>query len=328
MDPLLTYSQRAIAHGSKSFAMAARLFEPRTRERALLLYAWCRHCDDEIDGQELGAGQRPPEPARQQRRLQTLVRQTRAALAGEPQSEPAFHCFQRVVADCGIPRRYPLELLEGFAMDVRGERYRTLADTVRYCYHVAGTVGAMMAGAMGVSDPAIVRRGIHLGIALQLTNIARDVADDARVGRLYLPAEWLEAAGVAPEPAAVLDGGERLATVVLRLLDAAEPYYESAGAGIAHLPLRSAWAVNAAARIYREIGEQVRAQGARAGSVRVAVGSLRKLALLLGAGAGLLKLRRRGAQRVGSELWEPADFAADVPADLAVEPAVAYPAKR
>lgn len=319
MDALLDHSRRVIARGSKSFAMAARLFDRPTRARALLLYAWCRHCDDQIDGQELGAEPCQPDTALQALRLAAIRHRTRSALSGEPQTDPAFQGLQRVVEECGIPHRYPLELLDGFAMDVRGDRYRNLPETLRYCYHVAGTVGAMMARVMGVTDSATLTRGVHLGLALQLTNIARDVMDDARVGRVYLPSDWLEEAGVAPEPAAVLAHPDRIAHVVRRLLDEAEPYYASARHGMARLPFRCTWAVNTAARVYRDIGTALRARGAEAWSARVSVPTSRKLLLLLAAGPeSALRLTRRGAQLpVSSGLWEPRD-AAEIP----------YPSKR
>lgn len=319
MDPLVAHSQDTIARGSKSFALAARLFDRRTRARALLLYAWCRHCDDEIDGQDLGARPQQPVPALQARRLEILQHRTRSALSGEPQSEPAFAGLQRVVHECRIPHRYPLELLEGFAMDVRGARYRHLDDTLRYCYHVAGTVGAMMARVMGVQDAAILMHGIHLGLGLQLTNIARDVMDDARAGRVYLPGEWLEQEHVSPTPDGVLAHPTETARVARRLLDAAAPYYISARLGMTRLPFRSAWAVNAAACIYRDIGTIVRARGSAAWSARASVPKPRKLALLLTAGAevGRLKLRSSDQLPAPSGLWEPAE-----PADIA------YPSKR
>ena len=309
MEALLAESRRIIARGSKSFALAARLFDRRTCDRALLLYAWCRHCDDVIDGQTLGSTPEQPNAAVQAERLQQLYDLTRSALAGEPQREPAFQCLQRVARECAIPERYPLELLDGFAMDVHGARYRELEDTVRYCYHVAGTVGAMMARIMGVDDPAMLLRGIHLGIGFQLSNIARDVLDDARLGRVYLPERWLEAEQVEPTPAGVRAGRERVVRVTHRLLDAAEPYYASARQGINLLPFRSAWAVETAARVYGEIGSVVRARGTAAWASRAAVGSARKLALLAAAGAGIARGRLGGDAQAPvdlSALWDPA----------------------
>jgi 15-cis-phytoene synthase len=312
MDALLAHSRRTIARGSKSFALASRLFDRRTRDRAVLLYAWCRHCDDVIDGQDLGATPEQPARALQEARLDSLRRRTAAAIAGEPQDDPAFASLQRVVQQCAIPGRYPEELLEGFAMDVRGERYHTFDDTLRYCYHVAGTVGAMMACVMGVTAPRTLLRGIHLGIGLQLTNIARDVMDDARLGRIYLPGEWLEEAGVPPLPERLPAHREAVVPVVHRLLDSATPYYASARAGIARLPFRSAWAVQTAARVYGEIGTVVRERGADAWSSRSSTSLRRKLALVPAAARDVRELRRGAAQTADvSGLWTPAELPDD-----------------
>ena len=132
MDPIVANAQAIIEQGSKSFAAAAKLFDPETRRRAFLLYAWCRYCDDQIDGQALGFGQKSPEPAEQLRILQELTVRTESAMAGEPPGDPVFEGFQRVFQECGILRRYPLELLEGFAMDVQRRQYLTLDGTLLY----------------------------------------------------------------------------------------------------------------------------------------------------------------------------------------------------
>jgi phytoene synthase len=139
-DAVETSSAAALNVGSTSFAAAARLFDARTRRDARLLYAWCRHCDDVIDGQVLGHGQLAPD-ASPRDRLAVLQAQTRAALAGESVSDPAFIAFQRVAQAHKIPPRYPLDLLAGFQMDVEERRYRDIDDTLAYAYHVAGVVG-------------------------------------------------------------------------------------------------------------------------------------------------------------------------------------------
>jgi phytoene synthase len=265
---------RTIQRGSKSFAGASRLMDARTREAAWLLYAWCRHCDDAIDGETLGRPTgRPADPAAV---LEALTAKTGAALRGDPVDDPAFAGLQEVARAYAIPRRYPFELLDGFAMDVTGRRYRTFEDVESYSYHVAGTVGLMMAYVMGASREDALRPAASLGIALQLTNIARDVVDDARAGRVYLPEEWLAEAGVPADE--VLDPRHRaaLARVTARLLDAAEPYYQSADAGLPLLPLRSAWSVIVARGVYAEIGRVVRRRGARAWDQRAVVGRVRK----------------------------------------------------
>ena len=254
---LIAFSRERIERGSKSFAGAARLFSPEVRASAYMLYAWCRHCDDEIDGQELGFNTAEAAGAATVERLARLREKTLAAVEGRA-VEPIFLALQTVVAKHEIPAKFPLDLLEGMAMDVRRQEYRTLQDTLTYSYHVAGCVGVMMAMIMGVRDRATLERACDLGLAFQLTNIARDVAADAGVGRVYLPGDWLAEAGVpdgevgSPEYASAVHG------VRLRLLDEADRYYASAYYGIARLPGRSALAIAAARRVYSDIGNVLR----------------------------------------------------------------------
>jgi phytoene synthase len=283
-DPVLNASRDSIERGSTSFAAAARLFDPRIREDAYHLYAWCRHCDDEIDGQIMGHGAVGLDPVLAGRKLAELEDKTRRALAGEPTDDPAFAAFQRVALRHGIPAQHPLDLLRGFQMDVEGHAYRTLQDTLLYAYHVAGVVGVMMAQVMGVRDIATLRRASDLGLALQLTNIARDVIEDARGGRVYLPADWLGAA--ADNPAAVTDPANRAVVFAAteRLLATAEPYYASARWGLKALGFRSAWAIAAAHGVYRQIGVRVRALGPAGMDCRASTGALTKLALVLRGG--------------------------------------------
>jgi phytoene synthase len=149
-------------------------------------------------------------------------------------------------------------------------------------------VGVMMAYVMGVREPAALQRAADLGIAFQLTNIARDVLDDARLGRCYLPAAWLAEAGITAGGHAEPAERERLAAVVARLLDQADRYYASAAEGLQALPFRSAWAVATALGVYREIGELVRARGAHAWDERAVVGGGRKVWLALAGGVRAL----------------------------------------
>ena len=298
-------SRQAIRKGSRSFAAAAALFAPAVRADAEGLYAWCRHCDDVIDGQDMGHGMTPPDPGEAGDRLERLRSQTRSALAGEPPDDAAFAAFQAVALRRAIPERYPLALLDGFAMDVAGRRYQSIEDTLDYCWHVAGVVGVMMALVMGVAadDLATLRRAQDLGLAFQLTNIARDVIEDAENGRVYLPTDWLEATGVDPLDVAAPRSRQAVAAVAGLLLAAAEPYYDSAVAGLAALPLRSAWAIAAARGVYRRIGVEVAARGDRAWDRRVSVSGPMKAALALQGGA--MALASRGAPAAGSRppLW-------------------------
>jgi phytoene synthase len=267
----------AIRKGSKSFAAAARLFDRETRESAILLYAWCRHCDDVVDGQALGHSTGEGSPADVASRLATLEAQTRAALDGAPTREPAFAGLATVVRRHAIPERYPLQHLDGFRMDVAGRRYETAADTLDYCYHVAGVVGVMMGHVMGVRDPATLDRACDLGLAFQLTNMARDLVEDAEVGRVYLPTVWLTEAGVPPGRLAAPEHRQRLAGLAARLLDVAEPYYASAAIGIRALPPRAAWAIATARGVYRQIGLEIRERGAAAWDTRVSTSPAQKV---------------------------------------------------
>jgi phytoene synthase len=261
-DAVLAAAHEAIRHGSKSFALASRLFDGGTRDRATLLYAWCRHCDDVIDDQVLGEGVHdwggtPSE------RLAMLRRLTDRALAGEPTSEPAFDALGRVASEVALPPRYAHNLLEGFRMDVEWRPVLIADDLLTYCYHVAGCVGVMMAIVMGVSpaDHATLARASDLGLSFQLNNIARDVAEDAARGRCYLPADWLADEGLTAETHADPANRNALHRVVTRLVDLAERYEASAAHGVPRLRNRQAWAVLSAAQIYGDIGRKVRGRG-------------------------------------------------------------------
>jgi 15-cis-phytoene synthase len=274
---LVSQAERAIAQGSKSFAAASRLFDSATRQSVVMLYAWCRHCDDVVDGQALGHGQTAQEPAVAAARVEALTHETGRALGGDDTVAPPFLALAEVVRRHRIPHRFALDHLAGFRMDAELRHYRSLEDTLDYCYGVAGVVGVMMAMVMGRRDDATLDRAADLGLAFQLTNIARDVIDDHAAGRVYLPAQWLADEGLTRETIAEPDRRLAVARVAARLVDAAEPYYLSAQAGIASLPLRSAWAVAVARGLYREIGLKVKACGDAAWSPRVFTPRYRKL---------------------------------------------------
>ncbi|WP_306395946.1 15-cis-phytoene synthase CrtB [Telluria beijingensis] len=302
---LMRHATQTIEVGSKSFAAAARLFPPATRRSVLMLYAWCRHCDDVVDGQELGFAAAPSEHGATFE-LDRLYDNTRRAYSGEPMRDPAFAAFQEVALGHAIAPRYAFDHLAGFAMDVEEARYDTIDDTMRYCYHVAGVVGLMMASIMGARDELVLDRACDLGLAFQLTNIARDIIDDARIGRCYVPSEWLLEAGIPPDHVALPRHRAALATVAARLVDHAEPYYESATLGIAALPLRSAWAIATARNVYRQIGIEVKRRGARAWDERVGTSKAAKLRLLALGGAQALASRAspgRAATARRSGLW-------------------------
>jgi phytoene synthase len=255
--------------GSRSFDAAARLLPRRVRDPAIALYAFCRVADDTIDNGAAATG------------LDQLRKRLAHAYAGQPIASPADRAFARVAARFALPRALPEALLEGFAWDAECRRYADLADLRAYAVRVAGTVGAMMAVLMGVRDPARLTAAIDLGVAMQLSNIARDVGEDARAGRLYLPLNWLRQAGVDPETFMASPAhSPALAAVVRRLLDAADAHYRRARPAIARLPVGCRLGIGAASLLYAEIGREVARRGHDPVSGRAVVSASRKLRVL------------------------------------------------
>jgi 15-cis-phytoene synthase len=303
-DAVVAQSEVAIAQGSKSFAAAARIFDRKTRDDAVMLYAWCRHCDDVIDGQSLGHEQQADYAKGQRERLELLKRQTVLAMTGKTDVDPNFEALRRVVEKNNIPVRHINELLTGFEMDVSNRVYNTMDDTLEYCYGVAGVVGVMMAMIMGVRDAKVMDRASDLGLAFQLTNIARDVIDDARAGRIYLPHEILERHGVVVVNADESAQWPKLHAAACELLDLAEGYYASAAIGVRSLPFRSAWAIAAARRVYREIGFKLRAGGPSAWQRRVSTSKARKMTLLSYAFFDVVVSRFKQPDQPRHGLWQ------------------------
>jgi len=271
-DPSLRELMRG---GSKTFFAASLLLPARVRAPATALYAFCRLADDAIDfGVDKAAA------------LAGLQQRLDAIYAATPLPIEADQALAGVVKTHGVPRELLDALLDGFLWDAQGRRYQTLADLQAYGARVAGTVGAMMALIMDTRDCAALARACELGVAMQLTNIARDVGEDARAGRLYLPLQWLREAGVDPDAwlrAPVFDGS--IASVIDRLLRAADDLYERADSGIAALPRDCRPAIRAAQRVYAEIGRKLRQQGLDSVSRRAVVPSSRKLVLIARASA-------------------------------------------
>ena len=284
MDSVAAHGHASIKKGSKSFALASRVFPPALRDDASMLYAWCRYCDDVIDGQEMGHGQIEDYKTGQADRLEDLRAATRAALAGTPTDNPIFAGVARVFKTHHIPHIHAEELLKGFEMDAQDRVYKTVDDILDYSYHVAGVVGVMMAYLMGVRGDtakgnATLDRASDLGLAFQLTNIARDVIDDAEADRVFVPQDLLLAAGAPTDAASLMDKANWPAAhkAASAQLDIAEAYYASARVGIKELPFRCAWAISAALKVYREIGETLRARGPNAWEHRVSASSGRKI---------------------------------------------------
>ena len=260
------------------------MFDAATREHAWLLYAWCRRCDDIVDGQDHGHGMSHVADA--PARVAEVAAMTEAALRGEVVGEPAFDALRIVAAETQMPPAFARDLIAGFALDAEEWRPRSEDDLYRYCYHVAGVVGCMMAVVMGVSpeDDDTLDRACDLGLAFQLANIARDIGEDAAAGRCYLPADWLAEMNIpagAPMAPALRP---RLAVLGPRLASRAAAFEASARAGTPALSFRSSWAVLAAAAIYGAIVRKVAARGERAWDRRVSTSGGEKAGFIALAG--------------------------------------------
>lgn len=259
-----------MTRGSSSFTWASRMLPPAVRRSTIPIYAFCRVADDLVD---LGVN---PLDA-----VDTLHTRLDDIFAGHPADDPVDRELARVIERHDLPRA-PFDcLIEGFEWDALGGRYETLDEVIAYCVRVASSVGVLITLIMGRRDSETLARACDLGIAMQLTNIARDVGADARAGRCYLPASWLEDAGVdRNQLLARPEHSDALGQVVARLLVEAAMYYDRSESGISRLPAACRTAIWAARLIYAEIGEAIRENQYDAVSRRAYTSRFRKALLL------------------------------------------------
>lgn len=266
----LDYCREAIRHGSLSFHAASKLLPAKVRDPSLALYAFCRLADDEVD---LKA-----EKAEAVLRLRDRLD---AVYAGRPKDAPPDRAFAAIVEDFEMPRALPDALLEGLAWDADARRYDTLSGVRQYSARVASAVGAMMCVLMGVRDADALARACDLGVAMQLTNIARDVGEDALENRIYLPLDWLQEAGIDAEAfLANPRPTKAVRMMVKRLVMEANRLYMRSEAGVGALPRRCRPGIYAARFIYAGIGGQLTAMGYDSISARARTNKAQKLGWL------------------------------------------------
>ncbi len=267
----LAACRRLLMAGSKTFYAASRLLPERIRTAATVLYAFCRIADDTVD-----------EDGGTVESVDGLHAQLDLVYAGRPRNHPVDRALSRVVVEYGIPREVLDALLEGIVWDAEGRDYHTISDLNAYAARVAGAVGAMTCLLMDRRNPDVLARACDLGVAMQFTNIARDVGEDARNGRLYLPRDWMRDAGLDPDAwlaDPVFD--DRLASVIQRLLATADVLYKRAEMGITRLPLACRPAIFAARYFYAEIGRELERKGLNSVKHRAIVPGRRKATLLI-----------------------------------------------
>ena len=277
---LVAKAKASIERGSHSFAAASKLFGKATRERAWLLYAWCRRCDDIADNQDAGGPLGDQGDLKKaEDRVQAIRVLTRRAFEEQPTADAAFDGFGLVADEVGLTPDMANDVIGGFALDATGFSPSNQNDMLRYCYHVAGAVGIMMAKIMGVPDDDgdTLDRANDLGLAFQIANISRDIGEDEAAGRCYLPATWLAEFGL--ERGTLMEGDNRfeLARLMPRMIELMEKHEDAARLGARRLAFRDRWAVLSAANIYGAIGRKVLERGQLAWDERVVVSGPEKL---------------------------------------------------
>ena len=266
----MAHCRSSIRHGSLSFYAASKLLPAAMRDPALALYAFCRLADDAVDLNE----EKTAAVFRLRERLDAIYADT-------PHDAPEDRAFALVVKEHRIPKTIPDALLEGFAWDALEHTYPTLSDVRAYGARVASTVGVMMALIMGVRDANALARAADLGVAMQLTNIARDVGEDARARRLYLPLDWLEEANISPETFfAEPVPSDPVRAMTKRLLREADRLYLRAEAGIPALPRRARPGIYAARHVYAGIGGVIAKNGHDSVTMRARTGTTAKIGWL------------------------------------------------
>jgi phytoene synthase len=262
---MVVASRNVLAKHSRSFSWASVFLPADRRDDAAVVYAMCRLIDDVAD------------EADDAERAEAQLGLLREELEGKRAPRPLVEQFLTVVERRQMDVTYALELIEGVESDLGSVVFESDRELLRYCYRVAGTVGLMMCGVLGVDEKEALPHAIDLGVAMQITNICRDVLEDAERGRVYLPATRLRDAGTTPE--AVLEGNAdraAVARVVDDLLVMADRYYASADDGMRYIPARCRLAIVVASRVYRAIGVKLRSNGSDALAGRTIVGAAGK----------------------------------------------------
>lgn len=283
-SPLIVRSRQVLRTHARSFDLAARFLPADRRDDAAVLYAFCRLVDDLAD------------EATDAECARLELSELRREVLSERPRRPVVERSMAILESGGVGTEPALHLIDGVLSDLGDVRLASVHELLRYCYQVAGTVGLMMCAALGVTDPRAHAFAVDLGIGMQLTNIARDVVEDAERRRVYLPADLLAAAGTSQE--AVLDGiaePSPVARVVLALLERADRYYDSADRGMHYIPLRSRLAIVVASRVYAGIGDVLRGRGGDALSGRAYTTALHKVWLVGRALFGLVRVSAQGA---------------------------------
>ncbi len=264
------------AHYSKSFYISAKMLPRERRWATYALYGFCRYVDNLIDNPRHRSSQELMQEA------QCLEKEIRIAYRSGESEHPILKSFIIVARQYRIPLKFPLDLIKGVVMDIQTTRYRTFDDLYLFAYRVAGVVGLMMTHVLGYKNKKVFHYAEKLGIAMQLTNILRDIKEDKNMDRIYLPRTELEKFDV--QESDILD--EKMTPNFRRLMafqvERAQEYYNEANGGIKLLPADSRFAIYSASKIYNGILHKIEKRDYNPYIGRVFISKAKKMRILLG----------------------------------------------
>lgn len=254
MSQALDYCREKAASSGSNFLAGFRFLPPDQRDALTVLYAYCRELDDVVDDcSDAGVAQTA---------LAWWQSDAAKIFSGQMPEHPVNQALKGVAARYGFPEQELNELINGMQMDLTLRRYADFAALQRYCYCVAGVVGRLIARILGFSHPDTLQYAETLGLALQLTNIIRDVGEDARMGRIYLPVDELQRFGV---PAADILRGEpsaAFASLMAFQIDRAHNLYREAVAKLPREDKKSQKVGLIMAALYYALLQEIRRDGA------------------------------------------------------------------
>ncbi len=264
------------AHWAKSFYFSARFFPKDKRWATYAVYGFCRYSDNLIDNPR----SRPKPQLISE--VACFRRELRLAYRWGESEHPILKPFILVAKKYGIPIQYPLDLLKGVEMDIEATRYRNFDELYVFCYRVASVVGLMITHIMGYKDDRAFEYAEKLGVAMQLTNILRDVKEDKEMGRIYIPLDELQQFGLTEADVMNENFNDQFRRLIKFQVDRAHRYYQEAQAGIPMLSADSQFAIYSASKIYQGILRKIEARGYNPFLGRVYVPLGKKLRILIG----------------------------------------------
>jgi phytoene synthase len=270
------YARSLTAHYSKSFYLSTCLLPRHKRWATFALYGFCRHIDNLTDNPRARSEKEIV------RELKFLKDELKTAYRTGESEHPIVGPFISVAQKYDISQKYPLELIKGVQMDTNLNRYESFDDLHLFAYRVAGVVGLMMTPLLGYKNPDAMKYAENLGIAMQLTNILRDVKEDKDMDRIYLPLEEIRMFGLQENDFFEENMSESFKNLMKYQVDRAHQYYDEADKGIKMLDRDAQFAIYSASKIYRGILKKIEIQNYNPFQGRVFVPQSKKVQILIG----------------------------------------------